>query len=57
MRLSDGGEIPHLARGNAIKFDEHADFMERLADVMQKLPPGIIGRGATRTAGRSAGTT
>jgi hypothetical protein len=37
VHLADGDEVPHLARGNAIKADSF-ERIRRLADVMHSLP-------------------
>src|SRR5437868_13896670 len=40
--LARRDQVPHQARGNAIKTDETVAFTRRLVEVMEALPPGKI---------------
>ncbi len=42
MCLSDKDQLPHLARGNAIKIETRVAFIRRLVKAMQKMPPGPV---------------
>ena len=57
--LASGDQVPHLARGNAIKAGARFERTRRLADLMQRLPAGPVGdrlAQAQKTLGMSFST-